>query len=347
MSVPTVTKTWILSSKPSGAIQSDTFKLEEKPIPELKDGEVLLKTIAFSNDPAQRTWIQKGATKERAYAACPDEGDPMSSALMGEVVATKATKWKEGDKAVALASWSEYVIVDANGLQPAVQIEGQSESISLSSLGLVAMTAWCGLTQVGKLTKENAADSVVVISGAAGATGSAAVQIAKKILGCKTVIGIAGGAEKCNWVKQLGADECLDYKKSTFAADLIKVTPNFVSHYFDNIGGEILNQMFPRMGRFSRIIACGAISSYNSRENNLSNFFEIVAMRITIQGFIVTDFLSVWGEATEQLTKAIKEGKFSTEGAETKVPASFEEVPQVWQRLFVGGNQGKLITQLK
>ncbi|GAA6031872.1 hypothetical protein JCM8097_003312 [Rhodosporidiobolus ruineniae] len=345
MSIPTSTRAWILKKKPEDKLDvASTFAVEERPLAELTDGKVLVKVLYLSNDPAQRTWISASVVPDRAYGPCPQEGDAMPSAFLGKVVATKSAKFEEGSLVKGFGSWSEYLVLSEAGIQPAQYPKNLPESSAISTLGLTAMTAWVGLHRIGQIKKEH----TVVISGAAGATGSAAVQIAKKLVGCKRVVGIAGGKEKCEWVKKLGADECLDYRSSTFAEDLAKATEGYVDVYYDNVGGSILNLMFKRMARFSRIIACGFISAYDSSDAvDLSNFFEVISMRITVQGFIVTDNAEDFPSATNELTKAIENGTFIVEGTEHKVEASFDEVPKTWQLLFSGGNTGKLITQLK
>ncbi|GAA5877116.1 hypothetical protein JCM16303_006172 [Sporobolomyces ruberrimus] len=344
----TVIKSWIINKKPTGEITDETFKLVETEVPELKDGQIKIKALYLSNDPAQRTWIAAGLTPDRAYGPCPNEKDPMPSGVLGEVIESKSQKWKTGDRVVSYASWTEVFVVDEGAAQPAPSVEGQSDSIALSSLGMVSMTAFVGLTEpeIGAIKKED----VVVISGAAGATGSAAVQIAKNIIGAKKVIGIAGGPEKCKWVESLGADKCVDYKSSSWKEDLDKALDGqFINLHYDNVGGEILNHIFSKMARFSRIAACGQISTYNKpdAEVNLNNFFQVVSQRIHIRGFIVTDYVQSWPKARETIAAAIKDGKFSTSGSETRVPATFEEIPQVWKKLFSGGNTGKLVTELK
>ncbi|GAA5838351.1 hypothetical protein JCM9279_003217 [Rhodotorula babjevae] len=343
--IPKTCKAWILKEKPGEQVNDKTFALEEREVREPADGEILVKIAYFSNDPAQRTWISNTVVKERAYGPFPLEGDAMPSGFLGRVVKTKSDKWKEGDLVNGFASWSEYVTLNGAAVFPARQIEGYPESIALSTLGMTSMTAMCSMRRVGQCKEGD----VFVVSGAAGATGSAAVQLAKHYFKAKKVIGIAGGPDKCRWVETLGADACVDYKSSSFADDLrTALGGEFVNVYFDNVSGTILDTVLGHMARHSRVIACGAVSAYEGdRVMPMKNLFEIISMRITMQGFIVSDFMSDWPEASAAIKKLVEEKKFVTEGTETKVEASFEEIPKVWMRLFSGHNQGKLITQLK
>lgn len=192
----------------------------------------------------------------------------------------------------------------------------------------------------------------VVVSGAAGATGSMAVQIAKKMLGCRRVVGIAGGAEKCRWVEGLGADVCVDYKREGFEGALARATDGFVEVYFDNVGGGMLDLMLTRMKRGGRVAACGAIEEYNQGEGGrrgIRNWFEVISNRIQIRGFVVLDFLAEGkaGEAMAEMVQAYKEGRITIgPESETVVEAPFEDVPATWMRLFEGANRGKLVTKL-
>jgi hypothetical protein len=214
-------------------------------------------------------------------------------------------------------------------------------------LGLPGLTAYYGLKTI---VKAGPADTLVV-SGAAGATGSMVVQIAKKLLGCKKVIGIAGTDEKCQWVKSLGADICLNYKGPDFKESLITATEGFVEVYFDNVGGEILDMMLTRVARHGRIAACGAISAYNdSRSVGLRNYAQVITMRLEIKGFIVLDFMKERdqaGAAVQELIQAMKEERIIL-GKENEMVISpgFEGIPETWMKLFEGGNKGKLITKL-
>lgn len=204
---------WILANKPGDLPvlegSNATFKLEEKDIPDPKDDEVLVKLVYLSNDPAQRGWIGKYIDGDRLYVPPVKEGTPMHARGLAEVVESKSSNFKKGDMVIASTGWSEYAVLPAKQLRPAQDLPGGlSKTHYLGALGLTGLTAYFGLTEVGGLTK----DDVLVVSGAAGATGMMAVQIAKKIIGCKKVVGMAGSDEKCKWVESLGADVCLNCK---------------------------------------------------------------------------------------------------------------------------------------
>ncbi|GIZ40775.1 hypothetical protein CKM354_000410200 [Cercospora kikuchii] len=349
------TKQWQLAHKPRDDPQLEgpeqTFKLvEDVELPDLQDDEVLVKTLYLSNDPAQRGWIDPDIPPERLYLPPVQLGAPMSARGLAEVIESKSSKFKKGDTVLAPTNWSEYAIAKDSSVQPAPDLpNGISKTAYLGALGMTGLTAYFGLTGVANTTK----DDIVVISGAAGATGSMAVQIAKKIIGAKKVIGMAGTDEKCRWVEKIGADICLNYKSKTFAEDLKAATPGpegYANVYFDNVGGDILDLMFTRMGHGGRIIACGAISQYNTaqeRTTGLKNWFEVVIMRLNIKGFIVLDFMKDFPKAREVFQQALKEGKLDLEGGETVVKGKFEDIPKTWTKLFEGGNQGKLVTQIE
>lgn len=189
---------WILAKKPHDLPQLDgpdqTFKLVETDLPDPKDDEILIKLVYLSNDPAQRGWINKFVDPERLYVPPVKEGTPMHARGLAEVVESKSSIFKKGDFVVASTGWSEYAVLPAKSLQPAQKLPGGlSQTHYLGALGLTGLTAYFGLTEVGGVTEKD----IVVVSGAAGATGMMVVQIAKKIIGCKKVIGMAGSDDKC------------------------------------------------------------------------------------------------------------------------------------------------------
>lgn len=205
------TRQWILARKPKDLPQLEgkepTFELKENDLPDLKDDELLVKLVYLSNDPAQRGWINKDVDPERLYVPPVKEGTPMHARGLAEVVESKSSKYSKGDIVIGSTGWSEHAILSAKSVQPATDLPGGlSKTHYLGALGLTGLTAYFGLMEVGAVTK----DDTLVVSGAAGATGMMVVQIAKKIIGCKKVVGLAGTDEKCKWVESLGADVCLN-----------------------------------------------------------------------------------------------------------------------------------------
>lgn len=268
----------------------------------------------------------------------------MSSFGIGQVVESKSSTYPKGSLVTSLTNWIEYSVLDEKACQPIQTIGDLSETHFLGAFGVTGLTAYWGLTVV-----RTGAEDTVVVSGAAGATGSMVVQIAKKMLGCKKVIGIAGTDDKCKWVESLGADSCLNYKSPSFKEDLIKATEGYVEVYFDNVGGEILDLMLGRMKKFGRIAACGAISAYNNTSDayGIKNWFEVISMRLEIRGLIVLDAGEKSASMVGDLIQAYKDGKIKISAEnETVVPGGFEDIPKTWLKLFSGANTGKLVTKL-
>jgi NADPH-dependent curcumin reductase CurA len=334
------TRQWVLTNRPDGRPVIDgpnaTFTLKDAETGPVKDDHILVKTLYLSNDPAQRGWLSKMEDPSRLYVPPVQEGEVMRARGLAEVVESASSKFKKGDVVIATTGWAEKIVLPANQVQPAPQLPGGLNATHyLGALGLTGLTAWGGLTQIARAAPED----VVVISGAAGATGSMAVQIAKKLIGCKRVIGIAGSDKKCSWVKSLGADECLNYKSPSFAADLKKATPDFANVYFDNVGGEILDLMLTRMANYN---------SSGDSITGLKNWFEVISMRIKLEGFIVMDFADKWAEAIELFKKGVEDGRLTVTGEnEHIVETKFEDVPATWMLLFEGANQGKLVTHIQ
>jgi len=349
MTLPTTTRQWVLTNKPTDLVSlsgpSPTFTQSTASIPSLKPNQVFLKTLYFSNDPAQRGWISKYVKADRMYVPPVSEGEVMRARAISEVLESTAEGFKKGMLVSANAGWKEYMVTDAKECSPVADNLGVKPTQFLGALGFTGLTALYGIRDI---VRAGPGDTVVV-SGAAGATGSMVVQIAKNMLGCKRVIGIAGSDDKCRWVESLGADICVNYKKPEFKKELIKATEGYVEVYFDNVGGEILDLMLTRMARHGRVAACGAVSNYNtSQPTGLRNWGEIIVMRIEIRGFIIFDFAPKFAEATRELIAAYKEGKIRIgDESETIVETSFEDIPRTWMKLFEGSNTGKLVTKLK
>ncbi|KJZ71217.1 hypothetical protein HIM_09360 [Hirsutella minnesotensis 3608] len=347
--LPTETRQWVLKTQPLEGIelegQNAIFKLETVPLPELNEGQVLVKTLYLSNDPAQRVWIAPLENRPRPYIPPVEVGQVMRASSLAEVIASRAESIPKGAMVKTRAGWAEYSVQDVQTVMVMPDPSPLSYTHYLGALGVTGLTAYIGMIEIGKVKSED----VVVVSAAAGATGSMAVQVAKKLLGCKKVIGIAGSDEKCRHVEDLGADQCVNYKSATFKEDLIKATEDNVDVYFDNVGGSMLDLMLSRMRKHGRVVVCGAISQYGSLSNSVSfnNFEDVITQRLELKGFVVLDYLADAAKVAGIYTKAVQEGKIEIgDKSETVVPAKFEDIPKVWKSLYEGHNQGKLITKL-
>ncbi|KAI9151915.1 Prostaglandin reductase 1 [Paramyrothecium foliicola] len=350
MATPRTAKQWVLASKAAGTpILSGpdaTFKLQTTELPPVQTGQILVKVIYYSNDAGIRTYISCTVDTERMYVPPVDIGNPMRSGIIGEVLESKSDKFKVGDLAMELhhGTWSDYIILDGEGALPIAPLPANlSITHYLGAFGGSGLAGYFGLLEVGEAKPEH----TVVISAAAGATGSVTIQTAVKLLGAKRVVGIAGGAEKCNWVRDhLGAHACVDYKSPTFVKDLKAATPDEVDVFFDNVGGPVLDSVLTRMKRYGTIVICGAVSIYNSDEPMaLKNWFEVISQRLTIKGFFMFDYMDKVPKAMEVLIKAAAEGRIKVD-IEDIMDATIEEVPNAWLRMYTGGNRGKSVTKL-
>ncbi|KAL2202582.1 NAD(P)-binding protein [Sarocladium strictum] len=245
-----------------------------------------------------------------------------------------------------MGAWSDFLVRPAAACRKIEVDNGQSETLHLGIFGPAGVTAYYGLVDIGQVTSKD----TIIVSGAAGAVGSAAVQIAKHIIGCKRVIGIAGDDVKCRWAESLGADTCLNYKSDTFEEDLKEATRGFVNVIYDNVGGKLLDLMLARVAKFGRLIACGLTAGYNTPEMGVvKNWYQIIAMRVKLSGFVVLDLdADRWKEIVVNLGKAVAEGKLKADASgETIVATRFEDVPQTWMELFSGSARGKLISRIE
>ncbi|KAG1841051.1 hypothetical protein C8R48DRAFT_781506 [Suillus tomentosus] len=363
MSLPTHTPVWRVKNSPQDSVVLDfsddaTFALTEEPVPHVEDGDMLVETLYISNDPAQRGWIQKDVLPERLYTAPVHKGDVMATHSIARVLALKDNTshgFKVNDLVYCLtAGWRRYAVVktDLSSCLPVMVPENVSPTAALGLFGVPGFTAYYGLRDILKLKEGES----LIVSAAAGAVGNVVVQYAKKVIKAKKVIGIAGSDEKCQWIKELGADVALNYKSDTFPQDLIDATSDFVDAYFDNVGGFVLDQVIPRIKQHGRIAACGAISGYNKdvgKPTMGTTWIEVVTNRLSIKGFIIVDFMfpkdgsnRMATEAFPDITGALQRGDITLERAEDIVEAPFVDIPKVWGRLFTGANTGKLVTKL-
>ncbi|KLT44652.1 NAD(P)-binding protein [Cutaneotrichosporon oleaginosum] len=335
MSLPTQQRVWVVANPPTGPVQPDTFKIETRPLPALGDDSVLLRVDYLSNDPTQRNWIAKdtGTVKQ---------GQVFRSNALATVLKSTSAKWAEGQLVVGYFGWVDYAVVPASSVAgEARQLPGRP-AIALGMLGSTGATAYHGIMDVLDVQPEH----TVVVSGAAGAVGSTAVQLAKKVRGAR-VIGIAGGPDKVKFVESLGAVG-VDYKSATFAADLrAAVGPHGADRYYENVGGRVLDAMIPNMKVHGKIGLCGLISQYNGGPTELYNLLDLISKRVDMQGFSIADFLSQIGRATGEMAQWVEEGKLSP-AAENVVPTPFDKIPVTWATLFSGTSKpGKLITAVQ
>ena len=325
-----------LAARPVGMIKRSDWQFTEEPAAEPKDGEILVKVQYLSLDPAMRGWMNEGKSYIRPVAI----GEVMRAGAAGTVLASKHRKFKEGDVVTGGFGVQEYAVSDGKGVHK-VDTRLVPLTTYLGTLGMPGMTAYFGLLEVGK-PKEG---DTVVVSGAAGAVGSVAGQIAK-IKGCR-VVGIAGGAAKCRHVvDELGFDACIDYKGEDVRAALKRHCPNGIDVYFDNVGGEILDACLARLAMHARIVICGAISQYNATGGmkGPSNYMSLLVNRASMTGMVVFDYAERYGEAARAMAHWIAAGRLKAR--EDVVKGGIDAFPETLLMLFEGTNTGKLVLEL-
>jgi NADPH-dependent curcumin reductase CurA len=335
--MPETNRRFLLRNRPNGRITSDTFELVEEPVPEIKDGEALVRTRWVSLDPTNRAWIGETPTYLPPVAI----GEVMRGLALGEVVASKHPSYKEGQLVQGLIGWQEWAVAsDAAPLIAVTEVPGVPPSLYLGVLGMTGLTAWVGLTDIGRPQP----GETVVVSAAAGAVGSVAGQIAK-IKGAR-VVGIAGGPEKCALVTdRLGFDAAVDHKASDWRDQLVAATPDGIDVDFENVGGEIMDAIFARLNLRARVALCGLISGYNDvgAPTGPRNFSALLVQRATLQGFIILDHLQRAPEAAAEIGPWLRDGKLQP--LETIVEG-FDQLPTAINMLFDGANTGKLVVRV-
>jgi NADPH-dependent curcumin reductase len=329
-----------LVSRPQGEAVAANFKLVEAAVPELKDGQVLVRNHFLSLDPYMRGRMNES----KSYAAAQPLDQVMIGGTAGEVVASKNPHFAVGDKVVGMAGWQEYQLVDADqrGVLQKVDTTHVPLSAYLGPVGMPGVTGWYGLTQI----IAPKAGETVVVSAASGAVGSVVGQLAKA-RGCRAV-GLAGGADKCAYVTgELGFDACIDYKEhkdlKSLSGALKAACPDGIDGYFENVGGMILDAVMLRSNAFSRIAFCGMISGYNGEPIPMLNPSLILVNRMKLEGFIVSEHMELWPQALKELGGAVATGKLKYR--ET-IAQGIASAPEAFLGLLKGKNFGKQLVKL-
>jgi hypothetical protein len=327
---------WLLARRPEGAIQDSDFKFVETDAPTPGDGEVLVRNLMLSCDPTQRGWIAFDT-----YLPAVKIGEVVRSMGAGRIVASNHPDLAVGDIVSGLVGWQDYVVMNPksqlNKLPPGAPLE-----LAMSVFGATGITAYFGLIDVGRPVP----GETVVVSGAAGATGSVVGQIAK-IKGCRA-IGIAGGAEKCRWLTdEAGFDAAIDYKSENVPARLKELCPKGIDIFFDNVGGPILDAALARLAMRGRVVLCGGIANYNATATEPApgpkNYLNLVVQRGRMEGFLVLDYLPRAGEAIGALAGWVQSGKIKNK---VDVQHGLENAPKTLRRLFEGRNAGKQLLRI-
>lgn len=332
-----VNRRWTLAARPHGMVKESDFAFGEAPVPPVGDGEVLVRVLYLSFDPTQRGWIED----RPSYMPPVQIGEVMRAAAVGQVVESKHPELAKGDLVQGLFGWQEYAVlpgamIGARGKIP----PDMPPTWPLGVLGLTGLTAYFGMLDLG----QPKAGDTVVVSGAAGATGSVAGQLAK-IAGAR-VVGIAGGPAKCGWLtKEAHFDAAIDYKGEDVAARLGELCPKGIDVYFDNVGGAILEAALDRLALRARVVLCGGISGYNEETPppGPRNLMNLVIQRARMEGFIIIDYFARFPEGVAKLWEWVRSGAIAHQ---EDVQQGLENAPKTLQRLFTGANTGKQILQV-
>jgi hypothetical protein len=322
-----------LARRPVGMVQRSDFEYVQMPVAEPGAGEVLVKILYISLDPAMRGWMNEG----KSYVPPVAIGEVMRAGALGRVIASNDPGVAVGDHVVGVLGVQEYAVAKAKNLTK-VDPRLVPLPVYLGTLGMPGMTAYFGLLDVGR---PKAGDTVVV-SGAAGAVGQVVGQIAK-IKGCR-VVGIAGGKDKCDYLRSIGFDAAIDYKHEDVKTALKQHCPKGVDVYFDNVGGEILDAVLTQLAMHARIVICGAISQYNeARMKGPSNYMSLLVNRATMQGMVVFDYASRYAEAAREMAGWMAAGQLKTR---EDIVDGLETFPDTLLKLFKGENTGKLVLKV-
>jgi NADPH-dependent curcumin reductase CurA len=326
----------VLKRRPEGLVSRDDFEVVDAKLPEPGDNEVLIETLYLGMDATVRTWLSRA----EGYIPPVEIGEVVRCSGIGRVLETNSDKVPVGALVTTLTGWQQRAVVGDDPMLTTVLADGADPLAELSVFGSAGMTAYVGLTEIAKVRE----GETVVVSAAAGATGSNAVQIAK-ILGAR-VIGVAGSEEKCRWlVDDLGADGAINYRSDDLAAKLKEFCPKGVDVFFDNTGGPVLDAVLGRIGNGGRVVLCGAISSYNDHHKppGPANYLNLISRRASMQGFISWDYWGRWAEITDQLREWVRDGSLRYR---IHVFEGLDSAPDALNAMFTGENIGKIVVKL-
>jgi hypothetical protein len=318
-------------------VDETTVHLEEASVPSVGEGEALVRVRWLSIDPTIRTWMND----VQGYLPPIALGDVVRSAGIGEVVESRSDRYVAGELLFGMTGWQEYVLADEGASAMQKVPAGLDGPLALNVFGITGMTAYFGLFDVGKVAPGDA----VVVSGAAGATGSTVGQIAK-IAGAGPVVGIAGSSDKCAYVvEELGFDAAVNYKTEDVAQRLRALCPDGIDLYFDNVGGDILDVCLAQLAMRGRVALCGAIASYNDTErpSGPANYRYLITHRGRMEGFIVLDYADRYPEAQAAIAGWLAEGKLLHN---EQIVHGLEQTPDALNMLFTGANTGKVVVEL-
>ena len=337
MTSVTANRRLLLTARPTGMVEASDFELSEDSAESPPEGQALVRVLFLSLDPAMRGWMSDAPS----YVPPVGIGEVMRALGAGVVVESNTPAVAEGDHVVGIFGVQEYATLPGEALTK-VDPDVAPLPVYLGALGMPGLTAYFGLLDIGAM---NEGDTVVV-SGAAGAVGSVAGQIAK-IKGAARAVGIAGGPEKCAWlVDELGYDAAIDYKSEDVGKALREHCPDGINVYFDNVGGQILDAALANLAWGARVVICGAISQYNAEDGmrGPKNYMMLLVRRARMQGFLVFDFAGRYGEALREMATWRAEGKLKTR--EEVVGGGVDAFVDTLNKLFRGENTGKLVLQI-
>lgn len=327
-------RAWHLKSRPNGLPTSDNFEFKDIVLPELGEGMVHVANRWLSVDPYMRGRMND----VKSYVPPFQVGEPLEGGAVGEVVESRDPNFVAGDWVLHMNGWRDEAVVPGSALNKLPQIPGVEPQAFLGNLGLTGGTAYWGLLDAAQAK----AGDIVFVSAAAGAVGSAVVQIAKAK--GMTVIGSAGGAEKCEFVRSLGADAVVDYKAGSLVKSLAEAAPKGIDVYFDNVGGDHLDAALAHARKDARFAICGMIDGYNSGEPMAFRYImRVIAMRIMLKGFIYTDYLPRNAEFYAEMGPWVAGGQVKSRDT---VMDGLEKTPEAFLGLFSGANTGKMLVRV-